>query len=135
MWQTSPEYCKGSRKQKKKSGRMRCSSLAKHSIEYGKQWPISNFWHFRVLVPKLTRESEAKCIASNQNSETCVRHCKGSGNRAREAAACSVLARSYYEIEENDIAWNKVNKSWLQQMQKNFGRVVQGPVVRRPISA
>ena len=35
MWQTSPEYCKGSRKQKKKSGRMRCSSLAKHSIEYG----------------------------------------------------------------------------------------------------
>ena len=37
MWQASPEYCKGSRKQKKKSGRMRCSSLAKHSIEYGKQ--------------------------------------------------------------------------------------------------
>ena len=33
----APEYCKGSRKQKKKSGRMRCSSLAKHSIEYGKQ--------------------------------------------------------------------------------------------------
>ena len=57
------------------------------------------------------------------------------GNRAREAAACSVLARSYYEIEENDIAYNKVNKSWLQQMQKNFGRVVQDPVVRRPISA
>ena len=38
MWQTSPEYCKGSRKQKKKSGRMRCSSLAKHGIEYGKQF-------------------------------------------------------------------------------------------------
>ena len=60
------------------------------------------------------------------------------GNRAREAAACSVLARSHCEIEENDIAQKmKVNKSWLQQIQKNFGRVVQlGPVtVRRPISA
>ena len=42
----------------------------------------------------------------------------------------------YYEIEENDIAQKmKVNKSWLLQMQKNFGRVVRGPVVRRPISA
>ena len=42
----------------------------------------------------------------------------------------------YYEIEENDIAQKmKVNKSWLLQMQKNFGRVVQGPLVRRPISA
>ena len=38
MWQTSPEYCKGSRKQKKKSGRMRCSNLAKHGIESGKQF-------------------------------------------------------------------------------------------------
>ena len=55
-------------------------------------------------MPKLTSDSEAKCIASYQISETSVRHCKGSGNRAREAAACSVLARSYYEIEENDIA-------------------------------
>ena len=55
-------------------------------------------------MPKLTRESEAKCIASYQISETRVRHCKGSGDRAQEAAACSVLARSYDEIEKNDIA-------------------------------
>ena len=41
MWQTNPEYCKGSRKQKKKGGRVRCSSLAKHSIEYGKQFRTS----------------------------------------------------------------------------------------------
>ena len=40
MWQTSPEYCKGSKKQKKKSGRMRCSSLTKHSTEYGKNSPF-----------------------------------------------------------------------------------------------
>ena len=40
MWQASPEYCKGSKKQKKKSGRMRCSSLTKHSTEYGKNSPF-----------------------------------------------------------------------------------------------
>ena len=51
MWQTSPEYWKGSRKQKKKGGRVRCSSLAKHGIEYGKQF------------------------------RTSVRHCEGSGEQ------------------------------------------------------
>ena len=55
-------------------------------------------------MPKLTSESEAKCIASYQISETSVRHCKGSGEQGADVAACSVLARSYYEIEEKDIA-------------------------------